>query len=198
MAQSIQQSPTKNTVIGSFEDTSKMNDIFQIRDGAGAILSGMTSAGIIYNGSLKGNVAISAAPIVSVTILSSAQILALNTMPVIVVPTPGPGLYIAPQSVVAQYNAGGTPYTVTGSDGFLLVGWGGQPSIVDATAVVAIPNTNFLSQVTSQVEVTSSATNSSVPLSQTVNQPLVIKSLDTLTLGNGTLQITISYTITAV
>lgn len=76
----------------------------------------------------------------AVLALSSAQILALHSTPLEIVPAPGVGKIILPISAVIQYFAGATPYTVNAGDTFMLlpegaasIGFGYQ---ADATGLI--------------------------------------------------------------
>lgn len=64
----------------------------------------------------------------SVTPLSAAQLIALNTTPVQVIPAPGPNLYINLLSAMAVFTPGTTPYTLTG-DPFFVVGPSNAPYV---------------------------------------------------------------------
>jgi hypothetical protein len=108
--------------------------------------------------------------------------------------SPGPGRFIFPQTIAVQYIAGTIPYTVTGADAEFNIGWGGQ-AVTSDNAINFFPDAGFVDQATSQVYLESTLSNSSVPLSTALNSALVLAITDVLTLGNGHLNISISYSV---
>lgn len=179
--------PTKNTAMGVFENNGQ-NDIFQIVGPDGGVQVHMGP-----DGTLDPPVY----PVKAVVHVSSAQLLALKTTPVTVLPAPGPGLFILPEQFCVQYKAGSTPYTIGGAEQYFYVAYGGAlPGNAD-DSVALIPDAGFLDQATDQLIMFSAFQSVSVPQSEATNQPLLLTINDTLTLGNGTVVLTFWYRILA-
>jgi len=182
--------PTKDTVIGKFEN-STLSDIFQVCDSTGAVVCNMNYLGVLNVSAVP----VSVAPTVTQIAVSAAQLKGMPTTPVVLIPSPGPGKYIAPQQYTVQYDFGGTHYTVTGNDGVIYTGWGGAVFTTTNT-VGSFPDVGFMDQNSSQLFVTSSGMSDPIAISAVVNQPLLMNMInDVLTLGNGTLLVIVSYTI---
>lgn len=186
-------SPTPYATIGKFQTQnagtpglSDGQDIFQVLSSKGQVICHMNSNGAIDPPLF---------PQIVVVEVSPAQMLTLDSIPVVLIPSPGPGKYIFPQAFTAQYDAGKTPYTVTGADGFFYIGWNAMYPLSENNNLGFFPDTTFIDQSTSQVFIDSSYSAVSTPLTEAVNQPLILSIVDALTLGNGTLQINISYII---
>lgn len=134
------------------------------------------------------------------TTVTSAQLLSLHTTPIVLVPAQGAGTVVLPTVASMIYFAGTTPYTITGSDGNLFVNWNANNLYI---ACSGLEDTGFLDQTTSQFQslsaftetVSSGGANTSIPLSVVENQPLTLSIADTLTLGNGTMQVNILYKV---
>jgi hypothetical protein len=179
--------PSKNTAIGVFENNGK-SDIFQIVGPDGALQVHMN-----HDGSIDPPIY----PQIISAHVTSAQLLALNTTFVPIIPAPGPGLRILPQQFSVIYNFGGTPYTVTGGDNNFFAIWQGQTDSMN-TALGAVPDVGFLDQAVSQIFITAAGAIVATPLVQSNNKAVGLLSNDIYTLGNGTLDITMSYVISAV
>ena len=178
--------PTKTASIGIFKDVSNL-DIFQVLGPDGAVKVHMNSDGVIDPPVF---------PIITKVTLSAAQLNGMHTSAPIVIPAPGAGLYLLPQSITAAYNFGGTPFTVTGGDQFMYFGWQEQ-ALSTAAAIATLPDAGLVDQSSSQVFISTSFMNTPVSLSAVINKPLVLGINDTLSGGNGTLTLVISYTVTA-
>jgi hypothetical protein len=184
--------PTAETTIGKFQTAlagsrglPNGQDIFQILDLSGQVVVHMNSDGVLDP---------PICPQIGYFTITSAQLLALHTTQVILVPAQGPNLVVLPQQFTAIYEAGSTPYTVTGTDRFMYVGYPTQT--FDANhAPIAIPDATFVDQASSQLYISSAFQSNPIPLSEATNQPLVLTINDTLTLGNGIVKLVISYTV---
>ena len=129
----------------------------------------------------------------TVTTLTAAQVLALNTVPVILVPAPGAGKYIQPVTVLLEYKHVTTPYHIVGSDaGANISNPANQvPWFFDPTAW-----TGVIDQAASQLSpAVNASSGAALALSDVVNQPLQVVSNNLLTTGDGTLTYTVYYTI---
>ena len=188
-------SPSTRTIIGTFENDSAQ-DVFQVLGKGGSIECGMNASGVIYN-TVNGAL-VSVAPVIQVATVTSAQLLSLTTTPAILISSPGPGRLIFPQAIAFEYIAGTVPYTVTGNDMQMYIGWSGTEPLTTNNNLATVPDATFVDQSTSQIFISSGYSASSTPVSQAVNQSLVLGIVDTLTLGNGSLAISISYSIISI
>ena len=155
--------PTKYTSIGVFENNGA-NDVFQIVGPDGAVQVHMNNDGTIDP------------PLYLQTqfvTITSAQLLALHTTPVILIPAPvASGLFIIiPQYYTVIYNAGSTPYSGTTSNGLFEFGWGDTTTDINTNMVGAVSDTGFVDQATSQILLSGSGTSGpGLPLSSVVNK----------------------------
>lgn len=125
--------------------------------------------------------------------LSAAQILALHSTPLEIVPPAGVGKLILPLSAVIQYFAGATPYTVNSGDNFVLVPEGaagnGFGYLADATGLI--------DQATNQIgnfgptEISSSLLSASGKGLSVAESDTSVPFAD----GNGTVKITVLYVV---
>jgi hypothetical protein len=137
----------------------------------------------------------SSLPLVRVSqAVTSAQVLALFSNPLVLVAAPGAGKAICVESGWMFYKAGTTPYTTGGANLQL------APLSVATTFLYAAcfnaPQAGLIDQAASRTAILEPASNSPVPSSDFSNQPLALAS-DTAdpTLGNGTLLLSFYYTI---
>jgi hypothetical protein len=136
-------------------------------------------------------------PVLVATInLTSAQLLALSTTPVLLLPAPGAGLYYFVQSYILEYTFGGVAYSSGAHTQDCFINWGGQ----------AINSANFIMQMNwaaagGFIENTSSVFASgpcgNVPYSVAVanNNSLYFGVPNALSLGNGSLKVTVTYSV---
>jgi hypothetical protein len=187
--------PTKSTIIGVFEGDGA-SDIFQVLSKDGSVAVHMNSTGSldppIY-------------PQTAFVTITSAQLLAMNTTPVVLIPSPKPAsgtanLYISPQYFSVVYQAGTIPYSGTTSGGTFFFGWGTTKSKIANTLAVEILDQNFVDQPASLLAITGADTSSTfAALSDIINKPFsMYLDTDTLTAGNGTLLVTIQYSVVQV
>ena len=132
---------------------------------------------------------------VSVT-LTSAQLLALSTTPVTLVPAPPAGFYIFPTYYTMQYHFGGTAYTgSSGSCSFIY----GPPPVVTPTNLIA----QYLWTAATSGIIHAAASCTFIGICgegltpyTTVNGAAVVFTAPTAVIGgNGTLTITLNYSI---
>ena len=114
--------------------------------------------------------------------LSSADILDLHNTPVTLVAAPGAGKWLVPVQFVAYFTAGASEYL---SGGSVVAAWyWGTERRADIAD---------LSGTTSAVAVT--AVTATGNASDVVNKAILIGAVDALTLGDGTLTVTVWYTV---
>jgi len=134
---------------------------------------------------------------VSVT-LTSAQLLALSTTPTTLVPAPGAGFYIAPSYGYMQYHFGGTAYTspAVGNDCYLLYG---PPPEVNPTNLIMLYD--WAATASGIIKATASTTfificgEGLVPYTTCNNAAVTFSAPNALGAGNGTLTITLNYSV---
>ena len=122
-----------------------------------------------------------------VTELSSAQILALDTDPVVLLPAPGPGRMIVVLGSQFSYRAGTTPYTTANS-----------PVIVyDGPSKTGCANFNIdLSSAVDQVSAQPAGQVSSITPNEVENVAILMTmTAGDVTLGDGTLSVALSYSV---
>ena len=178
--------PTNLVTIGKFVQKDPGDDVFQVLDKKGNVVLHMNSDGFLDPPT---------DPQEAIVTVSSAQLLALHTTPVTIVPAPGSNQYIVPHSYSGVYLFKGTPYTISGGNNYLYLGWpGNDPFGLDSVGF--FQETGFLDQPSSQLFVDASfASTGPVPLSVVLGKPYQLSTPDTLTLGNGELIVTLSYTV---
>ena len=195
MALPLISNPTKNPVMGRFDNAGGEEDIFQILGPGGEIQTHMNADGTIDPPIY---------PQTQYSTVSSAQLLALHTAPVILIPAPvaanGPSadLFIIPQYFTIVYNAGSLAYTgATG--GLFTFGYGTTTTEIDNTTAafgLAIADNNFVDLSTSQLIIAVSVSFNAIPVAAAQGMPFsMYLATDTLSSGNGTLLITTQYTI---
>lgn len=134
--------------------------------------------------------------IVTVT-LTAAQLLALNTTPILIVPAPGAGNIIFPQSFMLEYLYGGTAYHTPLTTNNAFFGWVGQ-AINSIDSPIAFTGWGvFIETALSCLAFgpTGNAANVGINLANAENKGLQFGVPNALTLGNGTLKVTLVYSI---
>src|SRR5690349_7998744 len=122
--------------------------------------------------------------------LTSAQILGLYTTPVQVVPAPGTGQLLNPLSFTLQYKFGSTPYTVSPQGIQFISGAPGRDEYGSVTT------SNLLDAPSSRVATASANGQAGGDPATYANQPLMVDlSTSDPTGGDGTLTITVTYTV---
>ena len=186
--------PTKDAAIGNFQNAEHL-DIFQTFDANGSLLASMNYLGVMNVPTAQ----VSIAPLVSLTTLSTAQLLNLSTTPVQIGPTPAKGTYTVPLYYTFKLNFGGTPFSIAnGGAGSTRICWNGNSAI----CIAGVPDTAILwtsttSQLYTSFTITQdmSGTITSLPFSDIANQPITLSMDDALSGGNGTLDVWLSYVI---
>ena len=152
---------------------------------------GTASAGNILVGPTPPNI-----HIVTVT-LSSAQLLALSTTPVLIAPAPGAGLIIFPQSFMLEYVYGGIAYHTPSTTNNAFFGWVGE-AINSVDAPIAFTGWGvFIEKIASVLAFgpVGNAANVGIVLANAENKGIQFGVPNALTLGNGTLKVTLVYTV---
>ena len=140
----------------------------------------------------------SATILTTTTNLTAAQIASLVESPVTVVPAPGSGFYIIVHNFVFEYVFNTTPYIVSAQDQ-LVLGTVNQINN-EGSYQVAIPETGFIDQSSSQVLgfggiSLNYTTGLSLAVSDADNQPLVVSATADPASGDGTITVTVFYTV---
>lgn len=162
--------------------------------GSGAVADGTTICGtttfsICANGVGNSQLATSTLQVATISI-SSAQLLALNTSPVTIIVAQGPSACILPTLVVGNTIFGGTAYTIAGA---LFMAWDGPTtsyslaSLKGALGVGGGSTNNFsFDPIGSNFPTSANCLNKALVFYSNVSNP---------TLGNGTVSLTIYYTV---
>lgn len=125
-------------------------------------------------------------------VLTSAQILALQTTPITLVPAPGPGLMIIPETIIIRMQGLTAAYTDAG--GAVSFNIGTMSIALAANTVFTGPTNGQRSQ---QVVAGSGISTAANPPTNE-NAPLTIsKATNNFAAGSGTCRITVTYTIEA-
>lgn len=123
--------------------------------------------------------------------LSSAQILAIATTAVQLLPAPGPNRLIRPIALTLAYKYHTTPYTLVPTP-YVMVYWGIPPTVGDAW----YNPIGLLDQTQDTIDLTLAPTHLDHPTTYLNNQPLSLYWNGTApTGGDGTLTLTLSYTV---
>lgn len=123
--------------------------------------------------------------------LTSAQILALFTTPITVVPAPAAGSYLAFEGMLLKYAAGATAYTLTGATNFEVRFTNASGALVNVVLAVA----GVLDQATNQIRLVKSIATNVTPVAAAV-LVIGIGGADP-TLGNGTVTVEVLYSVIA-
>jgi hypothetical protein len=132
--------------------------------------------------------------------LTSAQLLALSSTPVTLIPAPGAGFYLFPQYYTMDYTFGGTAYSSPAhtNDCYFSLG---APPVTSSNEVVVY---QWANAATGIIEAAASCVfyglcgEGLIPTATANNAPLVFSAPAALTLGNGTLKITVNYSVVPV
>jgi hypothetical protein len=165
------------------------------------LIAGSTSvfektAGIIFADGTEQTTAAGVGTFLQATVtLTSAQLLALSTTPITLVPAPPAGFYIAPSYFYMQYHFGGTAYSGSGDCYFIY----GPPPEVNPTNLIALYA--WLAATSGILKASASCTFIGIcgegltPYTTVNNAAVVFTAPTAITGGNGTLTITLNYSI---
>jgi hypothetical protein len=122
--------------------------------------------------------------------LTSAQILALQTTPVTLIPAPGPGLMIVPETVILRMQGVTAAYTDAG--GAVSFNVGSMTSALGANTIFTGPTNGQRSQQVVAFGGTSTAAN---PPTNENAAMTISKATNNFAAGSGTCHITVFYSI---
>ena len=173
------------------------NDFLALYSAKGQLLGYIDQNGV-PQGSLAGGSGV--APQIASVRISNSQLLNMSTVPVIIIPSPGPGKYISSQAISVQLDVGTIPFQISNSGaGNTYLYWAGfSPTTLNAILYFADTSANEgmdYTNASSQIFIYPSLMLNSLSLSDVLNQPLVMSMDDALSAGNGTMQVVVSYTI---
>ena len=124
--------------------------------------------------------------------LTSAQILNLAATPITIVPAPGSNKTILLTNVLAHYRYNSTAYTINGAGGNFLIGF---PGVTSSAYLTILGQTSFIDQTSDQYLQSYAGGIAAFSASEQVNQPLQITVENDPKLGNGTVTLTILYSV---
>lgn len=123
--------------------------------------------------------------------ITTAQVLALNTTPIQLVPAPGAGLVVVPYLMVASMVYNSTTYSTNAAGASLAFGANGA-----GTAVGLTLTQTFLQSASTSFSVVSASTTAYSPLATDVNQPLtLIAASSNPTTGNSDLYVRVYFRV---
>ena len=193
---SSQKQPAAQYVFGSPDN----RDALHFTDITGAVVSWIDNEGFG-----QGNLNVAGiAPLIQTVKISNSQLLNMSTVPVVLIPAPGLGKYISPQAMSFQLNVGTIPFQIANSGaGNSFVYWAGLSANINSSATYfpdsiggeGMDYTNAASQL---IILPAYMILGSVGLAGAVNEALVMSMDDALSVGNGTMTVTISYTIVTI
>jgi hypothetical protein len=128
--------------------------------------------------------------------ITSAQLLSLDSVPVIIVPAPGAGFYICVLNFSFEYVFKTTPYTPASSTDAIGLG----TDTVDGYFQSAVLQQGFIDQSASQISAFGNldqnvTSGNPVPLTEANNKPLLVGATTAPTVGDGTINVIVYYTI---
>ena len=127
--------------------------------------------------------------------LTSAQLLALSTNPITIIPAPGPGMFIFPTYYTMAYHFGTVAYAGSGSCSFIY----GPPPVVNPTNLITLYN--WTAATSGIIHNAASCTFIGIcgegltPYTTVNNAAVVFTAPTAITGGDGTIAITLNYSI---
>lgn len=164
-----------------------VSDFEQFLDQTNNVVGGFDVTGAPYGGVATGIAASNPVKTATIT-LTSAQLLALHSTPVVLI-AGSTGKAIVPISITSNYTFKTTAYTITGSDGFIYIGYHG---FVDANAVAKVEDAGTVDQTSSNIAIPAISL-AAATVAHSSGLSLDVAIADTLTLGVGTVTLTITY-----
>lgn len=129
--------------------------------------------------------------------LTAAQLLALSTTSIQIVAAPGAGNYILPIAYSLEYIYGGTAYHTPATTNNAFFGWSGS-TINSVNSPIAFTGWGVFIENTFSCfafGTVGNAANVGITTASSINTAIVFGVPNALTLGNGTLKVTLMYTI---
>jgi hypothetical protein len=135
--------------------------------------------------------------LVATVTLTAAQLLALSSTPVQVIPAPGVGNYLFPQYYTMSYHFGGTAYTSPAHTNDCYFTLGNPPATISNEVMVYAwaAVTSGIIEATQSVVFFGICGEGLIPATVANNAPLMFSAPNALTLGNGVLVITVHYSV---
>ena len=158
--------------------------------------TGLTNAGAVGTDA-SGLLVVSSTNLLATITLSSSQLLSLSTTPVVLVPAPGAGLYLFPHSYMLEYNFGGTAYSTPAPTNNCWINWGGQ-AINSSNGPMSFDWGVSFIKSSSSVLALGVCGNGLISLAVAENNSLMFGAPNPLSNGNGTLKVSLTYSILSV
>src|ERR1035438_10544916 len=137
-------------------------------------------------------------PILVATVtLTAAQLLALSSTPVQIIPAPGVGNYLFPQYYTMSYHFGGTAFSSPAHTNDCYFTLGSPPATTSNEVMVYAwaAVTSGIIEATQSVVFFGICGEGLIPSTVANNAPLMFSAPNALTLGNGVLVITVHYAV---
>lgn len=149
------------------------------------------------DGTVQTTAAGSSSVLTASVVLTKAQLLALSTTPILIVSAPGAGLYILPYAYSLEYTYGGTAYHTPATTNNAFFGWTGE-AINSVNSPIAFTGWGIFIENTFSCfafGTMGNAANVGINVASAANQGIEFGVPNALTLGNGTLKVTLVYSI---
>ena len=182
--------PTKEACGGKYVNASDL-DAFQFFNADGSVAFHINANGVIDP---------PVYPQISYTLLETADLLNLHSIPVTVIPAPGKGNIIFPQYYSVQLIFGGTPFSISNSGAGETFFFWSTLGIDNSPGVFFNNALNGMNYEASSSQFTTNGTTviPSISMDALDNQPLLMQMEDTLSGGNGNMLVTLSYVVSVI
>ena len=177
---------TSTASAGRYDNMGSQQDILQVFNPDGSV-----AMHINYDGTIDPPFT----AVNSVTIVTPAQLHALSTTPIRLLPAAGSGTIVVPTSFMFLFHYDAPAYTVTGVDGSLYIGWGNTNAAIQANPALVTNWSGLIDATASTFMTAPSGGISATLLSKMDNLPLYFGVKDTFSAGGGHLHILTSYTL---